>query len=214
MVTYTKERIELVTQDKAKIVGSYYSAEGDKGVILLHQYRLSKDSFDKYAKELQKRGYPVLALDFRGHGESYGTVEGLTERDFSLMIEDVNSASDFLNNKEKEVLAVIGASIGANNAFRFSSVRRIPAVLLSPGLNYHEIDIKDITCSSPIFIIASKGDEYSANSSRNLYENNLFGPKKMIIVPGSSAHGVYMLDENPKLFEEIINFLKKMEEKD
>jgi len=188
-----KERI-ILRAEGAKIVASYYSAEGNQAIILLHQLRLDKSSWDAFALELQGRGHPVVALDFRGHGESDGDWQQFTDKEFVAMLSDVEAAATFLHNKEKSVAVVMGASIGANTAFRYSSLHKTPAVLLSPGLAYRGIDINDVTSAAPILIVVAEGDTYSYNSSRELDQNNCFGGHELLILPGT-AHGTFLLDE-------------------
>jgi len=201
---FTKERVELKTSDNVTVFGSYYPS-GEKGVILLHQLGLDRRSWDTFAKILQQQGFSVLAIDFRGHGESQGKWQSFTNKDFQAMLLDAKAAGTFLHKKEKNVSAVLGASIGANTAFRYSSEFKVPAVLLSPGLEYRGIDINNITSTAPTLIIVSEGDTYSADSSKELDANNLFGTHSLVVLPGDK-HGTYLL---PTAEDSILSFLEQ-----
>jgi alpha-beta hydrolase superfamily lysophospholipase len=202
---FTKERITLTTGDHVQLIGSYYDAPGD-GVILLHQFQRNRESWDPFAKELQQRGLAAIAIDLRGHGESEGSLQAFSDQDFQAMLQDAEAAATFLQKREKRVGAIVGASIGANTALRYSSVHKTPAVLLSPGLTYHGIDINDTTSNAPTLIVAAKGDDYAYSSSVELERNNLFGEHRLLVVKGSQ-HGTDMLSE-PGVAEAMLDFLQ------
>ncbi len=189
---FTKERVTFTAADSTQLVGTYYAAEGEKSLLLVHQFNKDRSSWDAFASEVQRNGFAVLAFDLRGHGESAGTHSSFTDADFIAMLQDVEAGATFLRNKEKRLTALLGASIGANTVYKYSSQHRIPAVLLSPGLNYKGIDINDITSSAPTLIIVSKDDTYAYQSSQELNENNLFGEHELYEIAGS-AHGTDML---------------------
>src|SRR5262245_56917991 len=65
------ERISLRTQDGGVISGDLYGV-GDRGVVLAHGGRFNKESWQKQAQQLANAGYRVLAIDFRGYGDSRG----------------------------------------------------------------------------------------------------------------------------------------------
>ncbi|RME31776.1 alpha/beta fold hydrolase [Candidatus Woesearchaeota archaeon] len=201
---YSRERIECKTEDGKTLVADYY-AGGEKGVILLHQRGHDRSSYAEFARRLQQEGFSAIAIDFRGHGESDGDYERFSELDYQQMLHDAVAAAKALDSRGKRVAALVGASIGANTAFRYSSLKNEVAVLLSPGLNYHGIDISAVTSRAPVLIVVAQGDEYSAASSRELYENNLFGERKLLLV-GGDLHGAYLL---PATGDEVLAFLRE-----
>src|SRR5262245_46325348 len=77
----TKQYVPITTADSVNLVGTYYPGNDPENnrfgkdspaVILLHKYGSdrSKGDWDTLARALQKKGYCVIAFDFRGHGES------------------------------------------------------------------------------------------------------------------------------------------------
>jgi len=63
----------FVTSDRVLLTGSFYPGHADKDtvpVILLHGHGKSREEFAPLITEMKKRGYAILAFDFRGHGES------------------------------------------------------------------------------------------------------------------------------------------------
>ena len=70
-----KEDVSFKTFDGVLLKGSYYkSAKGGNSpvVMLLHKFGGSRaqGDWEKLAVRLQKKGYAVMAFDFRGHGTS------------------------------------------------------------------------------------------------------------------------------------------------
>lgn len=208
------EKIILNTSDGWKIAANYFPAPGN-AVILLHKFASGKDEWISFANELNQKGYAVIALDFRGHGESTLrngktiTWQDFTNADFNDMTKDVAAARDWLTNKGYDEFAIVGASIGANTALNYavndSAIKTI--VLLSPGLQFKGIvtnqTIRNFT--RPIFIVASNEDTYSARSATILYE--LTQGKKEIKLYDGAGHGVAMFD-GTDLDRLILNWLK------
>lgn len=212
--TSNMEKINFTTSDGWNIIASYWPSPGN-AVILLHQLGSDKSSYTSFANELNQKGYAVVALDFRGHGESTTrngktvTWNSFTNMDFNDMTKDVAAARDWLTNKGYDEFAIVGASIGANTAVNYavndSDVKTI--VLLSPGLEFKGIvtnqTIRNFT--KPIFIVASNEDTYSARSATILYESTQ--GKKEIKLLDNAGHGTRMFD-GTDLDRLILNWLK------
>jgi hypothetical protein len=68
------DKVKFETGDGVELHGFFYP--GSKGkdapcVLMLHKLvKGKKEKWDKLATAIQKKGYSVLAFDFRGHGES------------------------------------------------------------------------------------------------------------------------------------------------
>src|SRR5687768_7455649 len=63
------EAVSFPTRDGG-IVHALVEASGEHGLILAHGGRFNKESWQ--AQALSKTGFRVLAIDFRGHGQSRG----------------------------------------------------------------------------------------------------------------------------------------------
>ena len=91
--------VELKTKDGILIRGSLYENEDkSKGVILLHQFRRDRTSWNDFVFRLLTGGYNVLAVDFRGHGKSEGDYNTFKKEDFVNMILDAEAAFDCLKS--------------------------------------------------------------------------------------------------------------------
>jgi len=203
---YTKERIVFNASDGTRLVADYYDAKSEEGVLLLHQFGMDKSSWEGFARRLQREGIASVAVDLRGHGESAGDRDAFGPKEYNEMLLDAQAAAAQLQTRGKRVIAVLGASIGANTAFRYSSLEGVPAVLLSPGLDYKGIDINTVTSTAPTLIVVGKDDTYSLDSSVELDENNLLGEHELLVVPGRE-HGTFLLAE-AGVPERILAFLK------
>lgn len=203
------EEVILNAEDGVKIAADYYTAEGEKAVILIHQFAKDKNSWGDLPDKLSAAGFSVLAVDLRGHGESDGNYSDFSERDFrDGMPKDVQAAKDFLAEKGKTDVSVIGSSIGANLALNEleKGIRRVVAI--SPGLNFKGIVVRnDFTSNeeNKALIIASADDEYSFESAGKIKE--VLDSRAELLTYEKGGHGTALLSSHPELKEKILYFL-------
>lgn len=200
--------VNMQTEDSLNIVGDFFEGN-NKGVILLHMFQKTKLSWRSFAEKLNKEGYSVLAIDFRGHGESDDNWKNFVEKDFVNMVDDVKVAKAFLKMYGVTEIGIIGASIGANTALNYSmeddDVRFV--ALLSPGMNYKGISLEGSDCDKPVLIIASKDDAQSFKDSKEIFEN-LTSEDKQIEFFENAGHGTDMLKDS-RLEPLLLEFVKK-----
>jgi len=215
-----KEKIKFKTDDGyslSAVIGKPDSiAEDLPGIILIHQGGSSKEEWGGFFDELVKQNYIVLSIDLRGHGESdkVGNIYALFN-DPNQAPHDLFSAYEYLNSQENvdlERLAIIGASIGANLAcVGISKLDIKTAVSISAKTSAVENlnGSKELNLRS-IFFIASTGDQNGKRVewARELYDRTEF-PKKILEVKNSSAHGVSIFKDEPKVKNKIILWLKE-----
>src|SRR4051794_21834086 len=67
--------VSFPTEDGGLIYGDLYGA-GPHAVVLAHGARFDKRSWSKQATALEKAGFRVLAIDFRGYGQSRAGSDG------------------------------------------------------------------------------------------------------------------------------------------
>jgi len=198
----TWQPVELNTaNENITIIGDFYHADSDKGVILLHMLGGSKEDWRDFALDLQKSGYNVLAIDFRGHGASWGDWNTFDGDQFRKMVFDVDAARKALGKFGVSNVGIIGASLGANIAVNYAagqpSIKTI--VLLSPSLDYKGIETGDAITryQGPVFIVVSKDDTQSYDGSNNLY-SKVPGKKQLQVYEGLN-HGTVMLSKESGL---------------
>jgi alpha-beta hydrolase superfamily lysophospholipase len=211
-------QVTLQTKDGRKIAGDFFDTVNPKGlVVYLHMMPATKESYSELAKKLQDEGYAGLAIDFRGHGASEGGPEGylkFSDSQHQEKISDVSTAVEFIFGKHPGLpLALVGASIGANLALQFGvndeKINKI--ALLSPGLNYRGIGVKNfitkLSESKNVFMAASRDDNYAAECVEELYGLIPEGVKKQKVIFNDAGHGTVMFERHPELEENIINFI-------
>lgn len=128
--------VTFTASDGYKLSGTYSLPSQGIGlptVILVHQYNTDRHDYDTLVPKLVADGYAVLAYDTRGSGASKNGPADV--KDFP---KDVVGAVQFLKT-QKDVdtahIGVIGASVGANEAFIASGALADikVAVALSPS---------------------------------------------------------------------------------
>ncbi len=194
----------LTTSDDVKLSSSFVDS-GQNAILLLHQLNSDKSAYLGFQDALKGEGYSSIALDFRGHGNSDGDWQKFSENDFQNMVLDAEAAKSFLESRGKNVVGIVGASIGANIAAQMNAKHGMKAVLLSPGLNYRGIDFEGtIPELRDVLIVTSREDAYSAEALKKAKGIN---PSIKEIVLEGGGHGTNMLNE--ELEEEILGFFEK-----
>ena len=224
-----KKTISFQTKDDVKIVGDFYpvrsiasngvyDAKSIKSILLLHILPGNRGDFDEFAEFLWQKGYNVLNIDERGHGDSEawsgetGSWQEFTQIDYDKMIYDVEAAAEWLKNRipETEVI-LIGGSIGANIAMIFGAKHQPKIIItLSPGIDYQGIktEIASRNYRQNLLIVASRDDTYSFESSEKLFEISKASHKEFIRYE-DAGHGTRMFNAEPELKQRILDFLAK-----
>ncbi len=155
-----------------------YKDGSEKAILFIHQMNGRKEDWLELMENLSSHGFSVMAIDLRGHGESWGNWRNFGDREFAGMADDVAMAMEWLEKRNRNVYAVVGASIGANLALNTDAEK---VVALSPGLSYRGI----VARKRDALIIVGKQDSYSYQSSLEL------GNPVVVDCP---CHGMALLD--------------------
>ena len=105
------EKITIQSNEDLKLYGFYKNNDKDKLALLVHGYGGSHYDTYSYAKIFEERGYDILAVDLRAHGESEGDylTMGLYEHyDVIKWIEKM------LELKRNYKIVLFGVSMGAS----------------------------------------------------------------------------------------------------
>ena len=200
------ERVSFSTADGGVVHADIYG-RGDRGVVLAHGGRFTKESWSEQAPVLAASGLRVVAIDFRGRGDSKGG-PGAENRNYHL---DVMAAADYLRQTGAATVSIVGASFGGGAAAR-------AAIEARPG----EIDRLVLLAHSPVerpermqgrklFIVtredASGSGALRLPAIRDQYERSP-GPKELLILEGSAhAQFIFQTEEGDRLMREILRFL-------
>lgn len=218
------EAVEFHTPDGWLLPGVYYKPLGpiNRSVVLLHELSKSKVSWAESIQTLQYSGFGVLIVDQRGHGESFvlanrtkPTFAQFQPEDFEKMVDDVEAFVKHLRDRRPDdKISLVGASIGANAALNYAARDKnvSSVVLLSPGIDYR--GIKTINSIAeygdrPLLLVASREDEYSAFSAKQLSEKASPGAVLTLQLLDKAGHGTQMLAHKPELIRQIRDWLAK-----
>ena len=198
------EQISVPTQDGGTIYGDLYG-KGERGVVLAHGGRFTKESWKLQAQVLARAGFRVLAFDFRGYGQS------LRQPKEAPPHLDVLAAVHYLRQTGAKQVSVIGGSFGGGAAADAT-------IAAAPG----EIDRLVILGTGGgdgppeklkgrlLFIVTrddTSGDGLRLPGILAKY-NQAPQPKKMVILE-SSAHAQFMFatKHGDQVMSEILHFL-------
>lgn len=202
-----QETVSFRTDDGATIYGDLYGA-GTRGVVLAHGGRFNKESWRDQALALADAGYRVLAIDFRGKGNSRGP--GDRAMMDAPLYHDVLGAVRYLRSHGATAVSAIGGSMGgaaAADASIHSTRGEIDAVvLLGASPNEGAGGLKSRT----LFITAR--DDANSDGPRLPGIRAQFDkapqPKEMIVLDGSAhAQFLFQTEHAARIMREIVRFL-------
>ncbi len=127
--------VSIKTKDGQILSGSYFAPKVKKkttapapAALLIHDAKKSREGFLELATYLQKKGFAVLTVDLRGHGDSQTPECSFEKSDekaqqnlWSLSTRDVDAAADYLleqNGVHASNLSIFGIGSGAALAVR------------------------------------------------------------------------------------------------
>jgi len=208
-ITVAQEHVSFPTEDGGLIYADLYG-KAARGVVLAHGGRFNKESWEKQARTLAEAGFCVLAIDFRGYGQSRGP--GQADPLSAPLKWDVLAAVRYLKRTGAKTVSVVGASMGG--AAADASIESEPGeidrlVLLAAWTDGAPEKIK----GRKLFIVArddASGDgDLRLPHIRSNYEKTV-EPKKLVVLDGSAhAQFLFATDQAERVMREILNFLSE-----
>jgi pimeloyl-ACP methyl ester carboxylesterase len=202
-----QKTVSFPTEDGGLVYGDVYG-EGIHGVVLAHGGQFDKESWKKQATVLATAGFHILAIDFRGYGQSRGP--GQSNPMNAPLYFDVLAAVHYLRKIGAKTVSVVGASMGgwaAGDASIRSGLGEIDRLVFlgsSPSGSAEKLKARSL------FIVArddTSGDGPRLPGIRAQYEKAP-EPKELIIVDGSAhAQFLFQTDKGEKVMREILDFL-------
>jgi len=221
------ETVEFITDDGVIIKGSYYQPALPQrrfypAILLLPEFRQRRQYWHEAASFLAEKGYAVLAIDFRGQGESTQAGENtlnwafFSDSYFKRFLLDVKASIDYLQDMlrvDQRRIAIIGAGLGANIALIYASHNNgiKGLVLLSAGLSYRGLKTEEAIEEygmRPVLMVVGEDDSYSLYSAKKLY-SLAKGLKELKIYPDGSR-GAKMLSRKPEIMKLISQWLSEL----
>lgn len=198
-----QQAVSFATPDGAQIAAELYG-KGDRAVVLAHGGRFTKESWKDQAQALVNAHFRVLAIDFRGFGQSAGPkeVEPAYEN-------DVLAAVHYLKASGAKTVSVVGGSFGGGAAGDASikapgEIDRVVLLGAAPNLPADQLH------SRSLFIVArddSNGAGPRLPGIRAQYEKAP-QPKELIVLDGSAhAQFLFQTEHKDRVMREILRFL-------
>jgi pimeloyl-ACP methyl ester carboxylesterase len=203
-----QQQVSFSTPDGGIVFADLYG-KGDRAVVLAHGGRFNKASWATQAQTLVKAGFRVLAIDFRGRGQSRGPQSKSGDDGAEY---DVLAAVRYLRRAGAKTVSVIGASFGGEAAADAS-------IDAEPGEIDRLVLLAAWTDRSPqkmkgrkLFIVArddANADGPRLPKIRANYEEST-GQKELVILDGSAhAQFLFSTDQGERLMREILRFLSE-----
>lgn len=203
-------RVALATADSGLIYADLYG-EGKRGVVLAHGGRFNKESWAQQARALAAVGFRVLALDFRGYGESRGPRQD--DRLSAPLHLDVLAAVRYLRKAGATTVSVIGGSMGGGAAANASIAAETGEIDQLVLLSAMAIDHPEQMKGRKLFITAAS-DTTASGKPRLIKIREQFEkapePKELVILEGyAHAQALFQTEQGKRLMQEILRFLTK-----
>jgi alpha-beta hydrolase superfamily lysophospholipase len=206
------EHVSFATEDGGTINADLYG-NGDRGVVLVHGGRFTKESWKPQAQYLANAGYHVLALDLRGFGQSRGP--GQSNPYTAPMKFDVLAAVRYLRNNGAKTVAVMGGSLGGGAAADASIASRpgeIDGLILLAAEPSGPAD----QIKAPLLIIVARddaNDEGLRLPRIRAWFDKAPQPKELIVLDGSAhAQFLFQTDQADRVMKEVLRFLSDTEQ--
>ena len=199
-----QERVAFPTSDSARISADVYGS-GPRAVVLAPGGQFDKASWAPQARALAAVGFRVLALDFRGRGESRVGRAGPD----SLQA-DVLGAVHYLRGTGAARVALVGASLRGWAVAEAAATApgHVDRVVL---LAHAAMDHPERLVARTLFVV-SAGDTTAAGVSRLVAIRRQYerarGPRELV-VPDGCAHAqlLFRTGQGARLLDEIVRFL-------
>ena len=193
-------------------------------VVLLHSLGYSSEWWENLPDELLKKGYAVVLIDLRGHGNSVYNPKlvkvswkNLTKKAFARYPDDMVMVIKYIENDNKRVFfdnwAVVGSDIGASTAvLAIDKLNTKPKtiVMLTPVINakglYIPIKFAEMDNIDVLSIIGNsdKNGEY-ANGYLKKFAQSTFTE----YISGSSSSGMLLLKNDKTLAGVITGWIQQ-----
>jgi dienelactone hydrolase len=212
----TPRIVTITGADEVTLKATYHAAaRPGPGVLLLHDCNRERSAWSGLAAAAAARGYHVLALDYRGYGESAGQrLQNPQEQQQLIDTKwpvDIDAAFAWLiaqQGVDRARIAAAGASCGVNQAVHLA--RRHPevrtVVLLSGPVNAAGRAHLKSAAWMPILAAASHDDGDAAATMRWVLDWSR-NPANKLVEYKTAGHGTDMLPAEKSLQPAILDWL-------
>ena len=209
--------VSLQAPDGVTLKATYYSAANPgPGILLLHMCNSDRRAWSTLAPKLAAAGFHVLALDYRGYGESGGERSQDGQQQQTIMNQkwpgDVDAAFSYLTAQpgvDGKRIGAAGASCGVDQsiqlAIRHQEVRTL--ALLSGNTNSRGREFLRNAAGLPLFAAASEDDGDVLPYLRWLL--SLSGSPSRLMEFKTAGHGTDMFAVEKDLEPQIVRWFEE-----
>lgn len=219
------ETVDIKTRDNLTLKGSFYAPK-KKGyrapaALLVHGAGEDRAQLEKISVTLQKRGFAVLSIDLRGHGDSRSEEcdwsklsEEDRERTWAYTLRDIAAGATYLRSRDDvhtSNLSIVGVRSGSAVAARYAksdeNVRAL--VLIAPQAKDFGFDLSDDLNElggMPTLILAAK-DGRNLAERMQLAAHSANGDLEYIVVKALRNEASEVLTDK-RLNTEVSGWLK------
>jgi len=194
LLASAQQTISIPASDGVPVAADQYG-RGDRGVVLAHGGRFTKESWAPQARQLVDAGFRVVSIEYR--------------KDESKRVLDVLAAIHYLRSAGARQVSAIGGSMGGDYVVEAAEAE--PAamdrlVLLASGMYTAITKMK----GPKLFIVAkddTEGPELRLPRIRERFDQA--PPPKQLIVLDGDAHAQFLFatPQGERVMREILRFL-------
>jgi pimeloyl-ACP methyl ester carboxylesterase len=201
------QHVSFATEDGGLIAADLYG-KGDRGVVLAHGGRFTKENWQPQAQQLARAGFHVLAFDFRGFGQSHGP--GDSDMFTAPMHLDVLAAVRYLRKSGAKTVAIVGGSFGGSAAAD-ASIASQPGEINALVLLAAEGNGPAERIKAPLLVIVARddaNDEGPRLPRIRAWFDKAPQPKELLVLDGSAhAQFLFQTDQSDRVMREVLRFL-------
>ena len=223
--SFAQLKVTFPSKDSLQITADWYPVSSEMPIILLcHQNKFSRGEYNETALRLNKFGFNCLAIDQRVGDAVNGIKNETAERAKAAgktplntdAEQDIQAAIDFLYDKYKKEIIVIGSSYSASLALKIAATNNkvLGVAVFSPGEyfadpNYISKSIGNL--NKPLFATSSLQE---ADAVTDLLKDVNSRIKVQYIPKTPGNHGSKVLwsvaPDNQEYWIALMSFLNKM----
>jgi len=201
-----QEHVSFPAPDGYRLHGDLYG-KGPQGIVLAHGGRFSKESWDKQAQFLSQHGFRVLAIDFRGYGQTIAGTETSDEKSYPTSWPPFDTCTPLAPGPfplwarawaETRLPTRRSRHAPERSSVSYSWVRRRHLARTPTGTKtlHRQPQRSELRRSS-----ASRISEHYGRAPE---------PKKLVVLEGSAhAQFIFDTDQGPRLIQELLRFLSE-----
>jgi dienelactone hydrolase len=201
-----QQTVSFPTPDGGVVYADVYGT-GERGVVLAHGGRFTKEGWLPQAQVLAEAGFRAIAIAYRGEDKSRSSKPDSSDDGYRF---DVLAAVRYLRGTGAKTVSVVGASFGGDataEALVSANAGEIDRVALLA----HGADTPPARMTGRKLFIVARDDANAAGLRLPAIRKQFDSapePKELVVLDGS-AHAQFLFEtgQGPALMREILRFL-------